>query len=70
MIPVNERITRDDIENKIREIQGGIETDVEEAKALAVPAVVAIVLILIGLAYAIGKRGGKKKSMILEIKSS
>lgn len=67
---MTDRITRGDIENKIREIQGGIESDVDEAKALAVPAIVAIVLALIGLAYAIGRRGGRKKSMILEIKSS
>ncbi|RIK11220.1 MAG: hypothetical protein DCC49_01370 [Acidobacteria bacterium] len=67
---MSDRITRDDIEKKIREIQGGIESDVGEAKALAVPAIVAIVLVLLGLAYAIGRRGGKKKSMILEIKSN
>lgn len=66
---MSDRITRGDIEKKIREIQGGIESDVDEAKALAVPAIVAFVLVLVGLAYAIGRRGGKKKSMILEIKS-
>lgn len=66
---MSERITRDDIERKIRDIQGGIESEVDEAKALAVPAIVALVLVLLGLAYAIGRRGGKKKSMILEIKS-
>lgn len=69
MKPLSDRITRGDIEKKIREIQGGIESDVDEAKALAVPAIVAFVLVLVGLAYAIGRRGGKKKSMILEIKS-
>lgn len=64
-----ERITRDQIESKVRDIQGGFEGDVEEAKALAMPAIIALVLVLLGITYALGRRSGKKKSMVLEIKS-
>lgn len=66
---MGERITREDIENKIRDIQGGLEGEMQEARALVPPIIVALVLILIGLAYALGRRGGRKRAMILEIKS-
>ncbi len=70
MVEVAERIKREDIEKKVRDIQSGVSEDVEGAKALAMPAIIAIVLVLLGLTYALGRRSGRKRSMILEIKSS
>lgn len=64
-----ERISRRDIEQKVRDIQGGVDEDIDEAKTLAVPVVVAIVLALLGLTYVLGRRSGRKRSMVVEVRS-
>ena len=62
------RITRADIEAKLRTIRDDIEPVGEQAKGglLAVAPVVAAVLV-IG-AYLLGKRSGKKRRAVIEIR--
>jgi hypothetical protein len=62
------RITRADIEAKLRAIRDDIEPVGEQAKGglMAVAPVVAAVLI-IG-AYVLGKRSGKKRRAVIEIR--
>ena len=62
------RITRADIEAKLRAIRDDIEPVGEQAKGgiMAVAPVVAAVLI-IG-AYLLGKRSGKKRRAVIEIR--
>jgi hypothetical protein len=61
------KITRDDIESKLRQIHGDVDTAGESFKPSTLmvgAAVVAVVLV----AYLIGKRRGKRKSTIVEIR--
>ena len=63
-----ERITRDDIENKFRELQGGVDTaaDVAVPYVLVVGAAVAATIVI--AAYLLGRRRGKRKSAIVEVR--
>ncbi|HEX6425476.1 MAG TPA: hypothetical protein VFZ79_18455 [Acidimicrobiales bacterium] len=62
------RITRDDLEDKFRELEGGAHEQVESARATVVTAgVVALVLLLV-VAFLLGTRKGRKRSTIVEIR--
>jgi hypothetical protein len=62
------KITRDDLEAKFRELKGGVEQRTKAAKDTAMPFAIAGGLILLLLVYIIGKRVGKTKSTVVEIR--
>jgi hypothetical protein len=63
-----QKVTRGDIEAKLRELRGEVDTGVDAAKApvlaIAIGAAVAVVVV----AYWMGRRRGLKKNMIFEIR--
>ncbi len=63
-----DRVTRDDLEAKIRELQGGAEDQVSSARGtlMAAGGVVAALLLLI--VFLLGRRAGKQRTTIVEIK--
>jgi hypothetical protein len=63
-----DKVTREDIEKKFREIQGDIDETAESAKGMAITvgAVVAVVVVL-GV-FILGKRRGKKKTTFIEVR--
>lgn len=66
--PTRDRITRDDIEAKLRELEGDAREQVESARSTAVTVgVVALVLLLV-LAYLLCTRKGRKRSTVVEIR--
>jgi hypothetical protein len=64
----NERITRDDLENRLRAIQGDVSTTAGDAKASAAQIGIAVALLLLLLAFLLGNRRGKRKATIVEIR--
>ncbi|MGQ0823865.1 MAG: hypothetical protein ACT4OX_02345 [Actinomycetota bacterium] len=62
------KVTRDDIEAKMRELQGEVDERVEGAKVPAIAIAVGVAVVTIVAAYWFGKRKGKKRQMVLEIK--
>ena len=62
------KITRDDLEAKFREIKGGVDQRAKAAKDTAMPFAIFGGIVLLLLVYLIGKRVGKKKSTIVEIR--
>ena len=62
------KIDRSTIEAKLREIRGEVDTTTEAAK----PAVMTIALVagavLIGAAYLLGKRKGRKRQTVVEVR--
>jgi hypothetical protein len=62
------RISRDDIEDKIRELEGGAREQVESARSTVVTAGVVAALILLLLAFLLGTRKGRKRSTVVEIR--
>ncbi|MDP9071031.1 MAG: hypothetical protein M3N68_07065 [Actinomycetota bacterium] len=61
-------VTRADIEAKLRQIRGEVETTAAAAKPYATAAAVAVVVVVIGLTYALGRRKGKKRTTLVEIR--
>jgi hypothetical protein len=63
-----ERISRDDLQNKLREIQGEVDSTTKAAKPAAITVVAAVAVVVIGAAYLLGRRRGKLKSTVVEIR--
>lgn len=68
MAASEERISREDIEAKFRDLKDTVDGKTVEAKAKAVPAAVVGGILLVILIYLIGRRAGAKRSTIVEIR--
>ena len=62
------RVTRADIEAKARQLQGEVEEAGEAAKGPAVIVGVVAAVVVIGLAFWLGKRRGKRQTTTIEIR--
>jgi hypothetical protein len=62
------RITRDDLAAKLRELEGGARDQAESAKATIVTAGVIVAALLLLLAFLLGRRAGKQRSTVVEIR--
>jgi hypothetical protein len=65
-----ERITPDDLKGKLEEIQGEATQQVESAKNQILAAGVLIGLLLLIVAFLLGRRGGKRSSAVIEVRRS
>jgi hypothetical protein len=63
-----ERITRDDIEAKFREIKGDIDETAEAAKPIGIAAGAIALIAVVGVAYLIGRRRERKRRTVVEIR--
>jgi signal transduction histidine kinase len=61
-------ITRDDIEAKFRELQGEVDDTVEQSMGMVVIAGVAAVVGIVVVAFVLGRRRGKKRTTVVEIR--
>jgi hypothetical protein len=61
-------ITRDDLESKLREIQGDVSETAASARntIIVIGGVVAVVAVLV--VFGLGRRAGKQRSTIVEIR--
>jgi hypothetical protein len=64
----DKKITRDDIEAKLRELQGEVDENIETTKGIGLTVGVGLGIALILLAYIAGRRRGKKRQTIFEIR--
>lgn len=67
-VTAGKRVTRDDIEAKLRELQGEVDTGVERAKVPAIAIVAGVVAVTVIASYWLGRRRGRRRQLILEIK--
>ena len=61
-------VTRGTIEAKLREISGEITTTAESARPYAIAAGIAVTVVVVSLAYLLGRRKGKKKTTLVEVR--
>jgi hypothetical protein len=64
----SDRITRDDLEDKFRELEGDAREQAESARSMVVTAGVVAALLLLLLAFLLGTRKGRKRSTVVEIR--
>lgn len=62
------KITRDDIEKGFRDVSGEITGQAQAAAPKIIPVVVGASLLLLFVAYLLGKRVGTTKSTVVEIR--
>jgi len=62
------KITRADIEAKFRQIQGDVETGVESGRDIGKIGLIVGAVVAVGVVYMLGRRHGRKKRTIVEIK--
>lgn len=62
------KITRDDLEAKLRELKDDVEETTESAKSYAAAAAVAVAIVIFAVAFASGKKRGRRKSTVVEIR--
>lgn len=62
------KITRADIEAKLREMRGEVEHTAEAAKAPLMAIAGGVAAAVVVLAFLLGKRRGRRKSTVVEIR--
>jgi hypothetical protein len=61
-------ISRADIEAKLREIRGEVETTGHNVKQYALVAGAVVAVGVVALAFTLGKRKGKRKTTVVEVR--
>ena len=62
------KITRDDLENKFRELQGDVVETTDQAKSYVIAAAVVVVVGIAAVTFVLGRRRGRKRSTVVEIR--
>jgi hypothetical protein len=63
-----ERITRDDIESKFRELQGEVGDVTDDVRSYAATAGAVILVLLLIAAFLLGRNKGRRTRTVVEIK--
>ena len=61
-------VSRDDIESKLREIRGEVDSVGEASRSYVLLAGAVAAVTVLGLAYVLGRRKGKKKTTVVEVR--
>jgi hypothetical protein len=67
-VPVGRPITRDDIEAKLRQLQGGVNDTKESALATAITVGAVVAVGVVAVAFLLGRRKGKKRTTVVEVR--
>jgi hypothetical protein len=68
MTPESERITRDQIEAKFRELTGEVTQEVESTRSQAITIGLAVGVVLVAAVFLIGRRAGRRRSAVVEVR--
>ncbi len=61
-------VNRGDIESKLRQIRGEVETAATAAKPAGMAIAAGIAVVVVAAVFLLGRRSGKKKSTVVEIR--
>lgn len=61
-------ITRSDLESKFRQLQGEVTSAGDSAKSYALAVGAVAVVAVVGVAFLLGRRRGKKRSTVVEVR--
>jgi hypothetical protein len=65
---MNRPITRGDIEAKLREINEGVDTGIDAGRDAGRVAAVVGGIVFVGVIYLVGRRHGRKRRTVVEIR--
>lgn len=65
---VEERVTRADIEAKLREIGGEVDEAGEQARNIGMIVGAVAIVVVVGVAFLLGRRRAKKTTTVVEIR--
>jgi hypothetical protein len=65
---VPEKVTREDIESKLRELRGEVDSRVEDVKVSMAVVAVAVAVTAVVAAYWFGRRRNRKRQTVFEIR--
>jgi hypothetical protein len=68
MTAAPERITRDDIETKFRELTGEVSEGVEDTRSQVITVGLAVGVALVAVVFLIGRRNGRRRSAVVEVR--
>ena len=68
MSPATERITRDQIEAQFRELTGEVADEAESTRSQLVTVGLAVGVALAALVFLIGRRNGRRRSAVVEVR--
>jgi hypothetical protein len=63
-----ERITRDQIEAKFRELTGDVGDEVESARPQILTVGLAVAVVALAVVFLLGRRTGKRRSTVVEVR--
>ncbi len=63
-----ERITRDQIEAKFRELTGDVDEEISSARSQAVTVGLAVAVAVVAVIFLIGRRSGRRRSAVVEVR--
>jgi hypothetical protein len=66
--PTTGKVTKADIEQKLRNLQGDVEKKIVSQRQKIIAGVAAVGALTIIIAFLLGRRTGKKKNTIVEIR--
>jgi hypothetical protein len=61
-------ITKADIQAKLNDLKGGVDTEVANVRGIAIGVGVAVVVVAVLVTFALGRRRGRKLATIVEIR--
>lgn len=64
----SERISRDDIEAKLKSLQGDVQNKVDDRRSTVVTVGVVAGIAVVALFYILGRRSGRRRSAVVEIR--
>ena len=62
------KVTRADLEAKLREVRGDVQEKGEAAKSTGLVVALVGVATIVGIAFVLGRRRGRRKSTVVEIR--
>jgi hypothetical protein len=68
MTTADQKISRDDVEAKFRELTGDVNNEVEGVRSQALAIGLAVAVVSVAVVFLIGRRAGRKRSTIVEVR--
>jgi hypothetical protein len=66
--PTSRQITRDDLEAKLRELQGEVEETKESVLSTAITVGAVVLVGVVAVAFLMGRRRGKRRTTVVEVR--